>query len=211
MLSCRVSFSLPNRLNFRKVPSDILRLIFGYLEEVRDITNVSLVNKKWNTLVWSCVKKLAICLRKKSPWETLSKMTRLRTLEIDASNSEIVKQERIDNSIGKLEDLRKLCIERCSNLLRFQSLQKLSHLESLSLYDCVKIEDLSFLNSAKKLRRLCLSKCMLSESGFEVLGTLYPLQRLYLWHTSAQDSWVVKLSKLTNLDTLDISGNQTLT
>jgi len=132
-------------------------------------------------------------------------------LEIDASNTETVNQDRIDNSIGKLEDLRKLCIERCSNQLRFHSLQKLANLESLSLYDCIKIEELSFLGSAKKLKRLCLSKCMLSESGFDVLASLHHLKRLYLWHTSAQDLWVAKLTQLTNLDTLDISGNPNLT
>jgi len=195
-----------------ELPQEILCSIFGYLEDLNDIAKISLVSKTWNTLAWRCIKKLALCLRKKSPWQCLRKMTRIRTLEIDAGNTtENIEQKHIDEVISKLVSLRRLCIERSNAPLKFDSLKSLHQLESLSLYDCVRIEDLSFLLSLTRIQKLCLSKCVITGRGFEALAQLRCLKRLFLWHTQSNDTGIRKLQHLTEIETLDISGNPILT
>jgi len=194
-----------------ELPQEILSLIFGFLEELADVSKISLVCKSWNSIVWKCVKKLAICLRKKSPWNCLRKMTRIKTLELDAGNTtENVDQRHIDDILSNLTALRRLCIERCNAQLNFDSLKSLHRLESLSLYDCIRIEDLSFLLQLPRLQKLCLSKCIVSSRGFDSLSKMTALKRLFLWHTQCNDNGIRKLQALTDLETLDISGNPVL-
>jgi len=192
----------------REVPCDVLCVIFGYVGDILHLIQISETCKKWNILVWSCVKKIPISLRRIGPWCTVKKMTRIRVLEIDAGNSlEILHQDHIDDVIGKLSSVRKLCVERCNVILKYDSLEHLSKLESLSLYDCLRIEDLSFLEKLPHLSKLCLSKCFLGENGLERIANLTSLEQLFLWHTHSNDEGIEFLSKLTNLKTLDISGN----
>jgi len=196
----------------RAVPRDVLCVIFGYVIDILHLIRISETCKSWNLLIWSCVKKIPISLRRKGPWCTVKKMTRIRVLEVDAGNSlEILHQSHIDDVVGKLCSVRKLCVERCNVILKFDSLEYLANLESLSLYDCLRIEDLRFLEKLAHLSKLCLSKCFLGDTGLERISNLNSLQQLFLWHTHSTDEGINFLSKLIKLNTLDISGNPCVT
>jgi len=194
-----------------QVPNEILCHIFGFLETLPDLANVSITCKRWNTLSWSCVKKICIILRRQSPWIALTKMSRIQSLEIDAGNSFENLQQIHVNEVTNLTSLKKLCVERATKTIRFHQLKKITKLESLSLYDCLNIENISFLADLSNVKKLCLSKCLVGDSGLNSVAKMTSLEYLYLWHTHITDKGIYQLTKLSNLRVLDISGNPYIT
>jgi len=205
------SFISPPPANLSEVetiPREILCLSFSYVHDLVDICHITLTCKLWNLLAWNCVKSLSLTLRKKEPWSCIRQMDRIRSLEIDAGNAAgCLSQMNVDEVIGTRYSLKKLCIERACKNLQFHLLKDLEKLTCLSLYDCLNICNICFLSEMPCLKKLCLSKCVVGDSGMEVLAKITSLKSLYLWHTHISNNGVKFLEGLTKLEVLDISGN----
>jgi len=192
------------------LPREILCFIFSFFEG-QDFWNVSSTCKSWNQILWSCVKQISLSLRK-GPYEYsfVEKLSRISVLEIDAGNSTDFHQCQL-NQLGNLTSIREFCLERNHRALNFDSLTLMRNLETLSLYDCTRINSTHFLLMLPKLNKLCLSKCWIGELGCEVISQMIQLKELYLWHTHISDEGGDHFSKLLNLEILDISGNPNIT
>jgi len=201
-----------NQCHIASVPREVMFQIFGFLENMKDLASVSCTCKDWNNTVWDCVKKICVTLRRRSPWSSLEKMTRIQTLEIDAGNScENLQQVHINDVVTHMTSLKKLCVERATKTIRFHQLKNITKLKSLSLYDCLNLENISFLTEMTNVKKLCLSKCLVGDSGLQAVATMTSLEHLYLWHTHITDEGMSRLTNLTNLKVLDVSGNPYIT
>ena len=188
-------------LNFTDFPLDILRLVCSWLDTV-DILNLSRVSKWLNLTTWGFVKKLVI-RNDNIPWNLCRKMTKITSINLNSCNK--VDQEEMD-ILGEMKGLKKLYMNEIS-IDVIIPLSKFPDLKILNLYDCNYLKGFDMISGSKKLVKLCLNKCRLTDKEFNIIPTLKSLQKLYIWNTGAKDKHVVDLSQLTNLDTLDISSN----
>jgi len=159
-------------------------------------------------------------LELKTPWECILKMNRLQTLEIELGKDfytfHSMEQRHIDDFVSKMTSLRKLCIHNASIPLKLDSITTLCKLATLSLYNS-NVKSLEFLSPLNSISKLCLSKVRVSNNSvrlcdsFKVVSKLTNLRRLYVWDIMGTNELISNFTTLTNLQTLDVSGNEEIT
>ena len=194
------------------LPKEMCSTIFSFMD-MEELSSASRVCKEWNLIIWGLVRKISIGNNESHRLSCLTKMARIRTLDLSWQKEEEI--PKWQESVSKLTALRKLCFYHRVESPRphdFQLLSTLTNLECLSLIYLRRPIGVSveFLRNMKKLRKLCVGYSIRISGSLEPVTSITTLEKLFLNGADIHDSGAQTLTSLKRLNTLDLSCNSTI-